>query len=61
MKYQELVSMTREELERKEKELKTELMKLNSQVSTGTNPKNPGQIRNIKKSIARIKTALVTK
>jgi len=56
MKHKELKTMTPEELEKKEKEMRLELIKLNSQVATGTNPKNPGQIRQLKKSIARIRT-----
>lgn len=56
MRFNELVQMSADELEKKEKEIKLELIKLNSQVATGTNPKNPGQIRNLKKSLARIKT-----
>ena len=37
-------------------ELNKELMKLRSQVASGTVPKNPGRIRVIKKTIARIHT-----
>ncbi len=44
------------DLENKLVELKKELMKINSQVATGTIPKNPGKIRVIKRTIARILT-----
>ncbi|MFH1133150.1 MAG: 50S ribosomal protein L29 [Nanoarchaeota archaeon] len=37
-------------------EMEKELMKLNAQVATGTNPKSPGLIRKIKKTIARMRT-----
>lgn len=37
-------------------ELNKELMKLRSQVASGTVPKNPGRIRVIRKTIARIHT-----
>ena len=37
-------------------ELNKELMKLRSQVASGTVPKNPGRIKVIKKTIARIHT-----
>ena len=37
-------------------ELKKELVKMNAQVAIGTAIKNPGQIRNIKKTLARIIT-----
>ena len=56
MKAKELVQLSLEELEKKENELAMELMKLQTQVASGTTPKNPGQIKKIKKSIARIHT-----
>ena len=37
-------------------ELNKDLMKLRSQVASGTVPKNPGRIRVIRKTIARIHT-----
>ena len=56
MKAKEIRSINKEELENKIKELKKELIKLNAQSATGTPPKNPCQIKQIKKTIARIKT-----
>jgi len=50
--------MQENQLNERIKELEKELMKLNAQVATGTNPKSPGQIKKIKKTIARIKTVL---
>ena len=50
----ELQSLKKAELESRLKELKMELMKENAQVATGTIPKNPLKIKNIKKNIARI-------
>ena len=58
MKFKELSAMTKDELLKKQAEIELELIKLNSQVATGTNPKNPGQIRQLKKSNARINTIL---
>jgi len=55
MKFKELKAMSKDELESKMKELKMELIKFNAQVSTGTIPKNPGQVRQTKKTIAKIK------
>ncbi len=49
-------NLSEEELNKKLDELRMELIKLNAQVATGTTPKSPGQIRQIKKNIARIKT-----
>jgi len=56
MKYKELSGLNANQLEKKLKEAKMELIKLNSQVSTGSNVKNPGQIKQLKKTIAKIKT-----
>jgi len=58
MKFKELQSRNKEELEAKLKELGTGLMKENAQVATGTTPKSPGQLRETKKTIARIRTLL---
>lgn len=57
MKHKELAALNKEELQKKEEEVQLELMKLNAQAATGTNPKNTSQIRTLKKTIARIKTA----
>jgi large subunit ribosomal protein L29 len=54
MKYKELVRMGKEELNKKQEELEMELIKLNAQVATGTAPKSPGQIKQIKKTLAKI-------
>ena len=39
-------------------ELRKELMKLNSQKSSGTSPENPGNIKKLKREIARSLTFL---
>ena len=44
------------DIEKKIIELNKELMKLNSQIATGTIPKSPGKIRELKKIIAKIMT-----
>ena len=54
MKFKELANMSKEERESKMKELELELIKLNAQVATGTPPKNAGQIRRVKKDLARM-------
>ncbi len=61
MKFKELAQMTVEEQEMKLSELELELMKLNAQVATGTPPKNAGQLRRLKKDIARIMLLKSTK
>lgn len=61
MKTKEIHSMKKDDLEKKLSELKLELVKLNAQVAVGTTPKNPLQLKVIKKTIARIKTQLNSK
>lgn len=61
MKKKELKLMSKEDLKSKLDDLKKELMKFNTQIATGTTPKSPGQIKNTKKTIARILTFLKTK
>lgn len=56
IKNKELGGMSKQEREAKLSELSRELIKQNAQVATGTVPKNPRMIRNIKKTIAKIKT-----
>ena len=58
MKNKELTVLSTDQLKEKMKELRIELIKQNAQVSTGTNPKSPGQIKQIKKNIARILTVI---
>lgn len=50
--------MNKEDLEAKLEELKKELIKINAQISTGTTPKSPGRVKQIKKNIAKILTIL---
>ncbi|MBW2991159.1 50S ribosomal protein L29 [Candidatus Woesearchaeota archaeon] len=54
MKFKELLQMSKTEQDEKLKELELELIKLNAQVATGTPPKNAGQLRRVKKDIARL-------
>lgn len=61
MKYRELKELDASELSEKLSELKKELMKHNAQISTGTTPKSPGQVRQIKKTIAKIFSLLENK
>lgn len=56
MKAKELKLMNEPDLENKVLELKKELMKVNSQIATGTAPKSPGKVRTMKKTIAKILT-----
>ena len=54
MKAKDLIPMSEEELNSKLIELKKELIKLNAQIATGTTPKSPGQVKEVKKTIAKI-------
>ncbi|MFH1771063.1 MAG: 50S ribosomal protein L29 [archaeon] len=56
MKHKEMQNLSKEELEKRYNEAKIELIKLNSQISTGTTIKSPGQVKQLKKTIAKIKT-----
>lgn len=56
MKYKDLQKLSDADLDKKLKESQVELIKLNGQVATGTTPKSPGQIKNLKKTIAKIHT-----
>jgi len=56
MKTKEIKALSKEDQGKKLSEIYLELIKLNAQVATGTTPKNPGQIRQLKKTIAQIKT-----
>ena len=56
MKVKELRSMGKGDLNSKLQELRKEMIKHNAQISTGTTPKSPGQVREIKKTIAKILT-----
>ena len=56
MKASEIFNAGKEELDKKLVELKTELMKINTQVAVGTMLKSTGRPRLVKKAIARINT-----
>ena len=61
MKFKELKSMGKAELKDRMGQLEMDLIKSNAQVATGTTPKSPGQLKQIKKNIARIKSLLAAK
>lgn len=61
MKIKDLRQMPKEELLNKLRELKKEIIKNNAQIATGTTPKSPGQVRQSKKTVAKILTLLKEK
>ena len=56
IKKNELIQMDEKSMNEKMDELKKELVKINAQISMGTMPENPGKIKEIRKTIARINT-----
>ena len=61
MKIKELRQIDKKELEKRLEELKKELIKYNAQISTSTPPENPGNVKKVKKTIAKIITILNSK
>ena len=61
VKKYELKEMDQNKLKERLVDLRKELIRLNAQVSTGTTPENPGNLKNIKRNIARILTYIHTK
>lgn len=53
-----LRGMTREQSMEKLKEMRKELLKMNSQIAVGTAPESPGKVKQVKKQIARIITVM---
>jgi|GEM_PF-1005519 len=56
MKFADIKKMPKDELDKKLNDMKTELMKLNAQIAIGTTPKNTKQVRDIKRTIAKVET-----
>jgi large subunit ribosomal protein L29 len=54
VKSKDLRKLSEKELNSKLLELRKDLVKINAQVASGTVPENPGNVRNVKKTIARI-------
>ena len=54
-KIKELRKLKKEELEIRLDQLRMELIKINAQISTGTPPENPGQVKNTKKTTPNTK------
>jgi large subunit ribosomal protein L29 len=56
IKKSDLNKMSKTELDKKMNELKRELLKVETQKSMGMVPDNPGRVRELRKTIARIMT-----
>ncbi len=61
LRIKEIKSMAIEDLKTRLEELRKDLVKQNAQIATGTTPKSPGQIKQMKKTIARILTVMKNK
>ena len=55
MKFKELQQKSKDELKKITEETKLELMKERAQVASGAMAKNPGKLKELKKTIAKIK------
>lgn len=58
-KMRELKKLTIEEMKAKMEDLNKQLIKINAQVAMGTVPQNPGSIKPLKKTLAKIKVLLI--
>ena len=58
VKVKDIHAMGVEDINTRIKDLKKELIKEKAQIATGTAPKNPHKIRQIRKTIARMLTEL---
>lgn len=56
LRSEEIRDLSSEELEEKLKELRNELLREKSMIASGGAPENPGRIKEIKRTIARILT-----
>lgn len=56
MKFKDIASMSNADRKKTVSESKAELIKLNGQSLTGTAPKSPGRIKQLKKTIAQVLT-----
>ena len=61
IKNNELRKMSIDQLGEKLIEIKKDLIKVNAQIATGTVPENPGNVKNLKKGVARIFTIMKEK
>ena len=61
LKIKEITAMNEEDLKNRLVEIRKDLIKQNAQIATGTTPKSPGQVKQMKKTIARILTVMKSK
>lgn len=61
LKSEEIRDMKTKEIRNKLEELQTELMKVETTIGSGGVPENPGRVKELKRTIARVKTILKEK
>ncbi len=61
LRKEEIRDMDAEEIDEKIRDLKQELLKINTTVASGGTPDNPGKIKAIRRTIARMKTVKAQK
>ena len=61
IKRNELKQMNKKAMQDKLTELRKELVRHNAQISMGSTPENPGKIKEIKRTIARVLTFMHNK
>jgi large subunit ribosomal protein L29 len=61
IKNNELRQMSLKQLDEKLLDVRKDLIKINAQIASGTVPENPGNVRNVKKTVARILTIMQEK
>ncbi len=58
LRMSQIREMTPEERNRRLDEMKTELSKLRTMISAGGSVENPGRVKELRKTIARLKTVM---
>ena len=58
MRIQEIREMSAEERTRRMDELRTELSKLKTMISAGGSVENPGRVKDLRRTIARVMTVI---
>jgi len=61
IKNKEIRQMSEKDIQVKLEDLKKQLMRSNAQIAIGTTPENPGKVRTVKRTIAKLLTQLKIK
>lgn len=61
LRKEEIRDMDTDEIDEKIRELRQELLRINTTISSGGAPDNPGKIKAIRRTIARMKTVKAQK